>query len=274
MRILLIIFFFSFSACENRVTPRGDASIGDSSISDTIQKDIATHDLDIDDLMELKTNQSNYQIGDEIDISLKNSSNQTLWLNGCFFLDIIERQENGEWNDYRSFVYCGWEGYATPIIAGSTESTRDRIWTAGTYRIKTSFGMGCSTGEILSDEHCAEIKTIVSAPFKVKDRDCFELEKFYDEELRKAISCNPAFSATECKSTAMNMLYCGCPVFVTDSTLLNRIQKAFDAKDCAKGIACQQPQCQDLNDGLIGICMINSSNESDSGICSAVTMPD
>jgi hypothetical protein len=82
---------------------------------------------------------------------------------------------------------------------------------------------------------------------------CTEIQTAYAKAISNARMCSLASSATQCTHLVPGALSCGCPVWVNDTTELDRIKAQWDAAGCTPGIVCPALAC--LSAGTHAVCV-------------------
>jgi len=112
------------------------------------------------------TDKTSYDPGEQVEVTLTNGTSQSVFLPGCAVYS-WHRKEGGVWVDKGPTMLCSWEGITKEVTAGGTlvETTQNK---AGTWRLKTEYGVGCMPGQPLSAAGCGAF--VMASP--TRSRSC------------------------------------------------------------------------------------------------------
>ena len=115
----------------------------------------------------ITTDYSQYSSPASVKVAVVNEEPaHSIFLAGCAPLS-REKQSGSEWIDHGPDSACIWPGTALEVTPNTRVSESIQVAGVGTWRISTRAGVGCTPGEPLSEESCAALFTISSAPFAV-----------------------------------------------------------------------------------------------------------
>jgi hypothetical protein len=87
-----------------------------------------------------------------------NGTSQSIFLSGCTTVQGEYLEPGGVWQNHGGFMQCTWEGYARELepgqslLDGGTPPNRG----TGVWRLVGSYGVGCTSGQPLSQANCAQ----------------------------------------------------------------------------------------------------------------------
>ncbi len=111
------------------------------------------------------TDKLHYSLSDTIKITLKNGSDQPVYLEGCNVFYMNTATDTG-WV-VSPMVVCVWEGFARKIAPGQryTESYYAGLLQTGEHRFTVSVFRSCTDGKPISQAECQSSETLNSAVF-------------------------------------------------------------------------------------------------------------
>jgi hypothetical protein len=207
------------------------------------------------------TDKTSYDPGEQVKVTLTNGTSQSVFLPGCAVYS-WHRKEDGVWVDKGPTIICSWEGVAVEVKAGGTlvETTQNK---AGTWRLKTEYGVGCTPGLPLSAAGCGAFVMAYSNPFTIlpTQQACIALQGSYAAAVSTAKSCDVSDPSPHCWHPVLATLDCTCKTYVETPAQLASIQQQYLDLGCdlislpvcppvacpsVKGSSCINGSCVDL----------------------------
>lgn len=114
----------------------------------------------------LTVDKENYSANDTILVSLRNNSDEPVFLGGCSPIFIASQTDTG-WSA-APLVVCVWEGFAQKVEVG--KSFQQRIparYFPGVHKFEASVYVGCADNEPVSNARCRWLGAVSSKEFHV-----------------------------------------------------------------------------------------------------------
>lgn len=235
--LLIVMSLILFTGCGGRTLPMaGDGADGGAG--------------PVPGKVTVTTDTSSTGISKSVTGTVFNGTASSIWLMGC---DIFSREfrekPQDKWRDRGPTMVCAWEGEAKEVKPGKTHSGSAFFHEPGTWRLTLSYGIGCKKGKPMNAGNCQELRDAVSGlvTATVDRAACEQINKQYGKALEAAKKCNPAIFMIQCHKQVAGDLACGCPLFVQDTTQLQKLRDKWDAYKCSKlipscGIKCVSPK--------------------------------
>ena len=102
-------------------------------------------------------------------------------------------------------MLCSWEGITKEVTAGGTlvETTQNK---AGTWRLKTEYGVGCMPGQPLSAAGCGAFVMAYSNTFTIlpTQQACIALQGSYAAAVSTAKNCDVSDPSLHCQHLVLD----------------------------------------------------------------------
>jgi hypothetical protein len=231
---------------------------------------------------------------DNFKVSMTNGAKDTIWVSNCGTY-LLERKEGNKWVPMGPFVKC-FAFMLEGIKPTGTVTASMVAPEAGTYRLTTDYGVGCTAiDRPLDSNNCSVVLEAKSPEFVVEDScwgawldqkgncrtpadgvypdkccdderrtKCDKLMKDYSQAIKDNQSCNPLVMAPQCQTAVPTSIACNssCKSYINVSTTvagIDSIVTDWSTFKCSTlPYACTKVMCRPA---IGGVCELGTQND-------------